>query len=70
MSQEWMLDLLADLRGYADKSAMTELSEHLDDALIIAAREIRSVSACSTEASAHDDFARDLPRSAADHDHP
>ncbi len=51
MSHDWMLDLISDLKGYAQKNAMTALSEHLDDALIIAAREIRGASGCLAVAS-------------------
>jgi len=68
MSQEWMLDLLSDLRGVAEKNAMFELCEHLDDALVIAAREIRAASACINDASIADDVGAEFSRSAGEHD--
>lgn len=40
MSQDWVLELISDLRRVAEKSGLCELSEHLDDALLVAAREI------------------------------
>jgi hypothetical protein len=41
MTNEWMIDVLADLRNFAAKQAMLELAEHLDDAILVAALEIR-----------------------------
>jgi hypothetical protein len=41
MINEWMIDVLADLRNFAAKQAMLELAEHLDDAILVAAVEIR-----------------------------
>ena len=41
MNNEWMIDVLADLRKFAVKQAMLELAEHLDDAILVAAVEIR-----------------------------
>lgn len=42
MSQEWMLDVLADLRQYALKNYYLGLAEQLDDAIVVAAVEIRA----------------------------
>ena len=44
MNNEWMIDVLADLRNFAAKQAMLELAEHLDDAILVAAVEIRDQS--------------------------
>jgi len=41
MTNEWMIDVLADLRNFAAKQAMLELAEHLDDAILVATIEIR-----------------------------
>jgi len=41
MTNEWMIDVLADLRNFAAKQAMLELAEHLDDAILVATVEIR-----------------------------
>lgn len=42
MTNEWMIDVLTDLRNFAEKQAMLELAEHLDDAILVAAVEIRN----------------------------
>lgn len=41
MTNEWMIDVLTDLRKFAAKQAMLNLAEHLDDAILVAAVEIR-----------------------------
>jgi hypothetical protein len=41
MSQEWMIDVLSDIRQYARKNGLPGLSEVLDDAILIAAGELR-----------------------------
>jgi hypothetical protein len=69
MSHEWMLDLLTDLKGFAQKNAMTALAEHLDDALLIAAREMRgSASQCSGVSSADHDQHTRLSGTSSAHD--
>ncbi|MEE9453187.1 MAG: hypothetical protein V3V13_02230 [Paracoccaceae bacterium] len=40
MSNEWMIDVLADLRKFALNQTMLDLAEHLDDAILVAATEI------------------------------
>lgn len=40
MTNEWMIDVLTDLRKFATKQAMLDLAEHLDDAILVAAVEI------------------------------
>lgn len=42
MTNEWMIDVLTDLRKFAEKQAMLELAEHLDDAILVATIEIRN----------------------------
>lgn len=43
MSQyEWILDVLADLKSFADANGLTLLAEQLDDTSLIAAAEIAS----------------------------
>ncbi len=64
MSQEWMLDILSDLRCVAEKNAMLDLTEHLDDALLIAAREIHAAEACLTGVGDNDDMGEGLPGAA------
>lgn len=42
MSQEWMIDVLVDLRQYALKNYYVALAEQLDDAIVVAATELRA----------------------------
>ena len=70
LSQEWMLDLITDLRGVAEKQAMFQLAEQLDDTLLIAAREIRQTAACQDVTSGEDDLAGAFPRTVAERDRP
>lgn len=42
MAQDWIIDVLADLRQYAIRNYHLRLAEHLDDAILAAAEEIRS----------------------------
>ncbi len=41
MSNEWIIDVLSDLRNFAEKQAMMDLAEHLDDAILLAANALR-----------------------------
>lgn len=40
MCNDWMIDVLKDLRGVALKNAMLNLAEQLDDAMMIAVSEM------------------------------
>ncbi|MBE3636670.1 hypothetical protein [Mangrovicoccus algicola] len=40
MQQDWMLDVLADLKSFAQQNGMFALAEHLDDSLMVAAGEL------------------------------
>ncbi len=40
MAQEWMIDVLQDLRKFACKNALDNLAEQLDDTIHIAVAEI------------------------------
>jgi hypothetical protein len=42
MSHEWMIDVLVDLRQYALKNYYVGLAEQLDDAIVVAAVELRA----------------------------
>ncbi len=44
VKKDWMIDVLADLRVCALNNSMTELAEHLDDAILVAASEIARAS--------------------------
>lgn len=37
MRDEWIIDVLADLKAFAAENGMAELAEHLDDTALIAA---------------------------------
>ena len=43
MAHDWILDVLADLKTYANKNGLSALAGELDDATLIAATEIASV---------------------------
>ena len=43
MSHEWMIDVLKDLKKFAQTNGLMALAEQLDDSLLIAANEIRNV---------------------------
>jgi hypothetical protein len=68
MAQDWMIDILTDIRQYAQKNAMLELAEHLDDAIIVAAHEIRAAAESRVVAGGHDVTDRDLHRPTAEHE--
>lgn len=40
MQQEWVLDVLADLKAFAQQNGMFNLAEQLDDTLMVAAGEL------------------------------
>jgi len=42
MSQEWMIDVLTDLRKFAHKNGLLGLAEQLDDSILVAATELKS----------------------------
>ncbi len=43
MSQEWIIDVLVDLRNFAGKNDLGKLVEQLDDTIHIAAAEISDI---------------------------
>lgn len=43
MTNDWILDVLADLRAFADANGLSATGEHLDDAVIAAAAEIAAL---------------------------
>ncbi len=54
MAQDWIVDVLADLRSFALQNNMKTLAEQLDDTLLVAATEIAQ-------------SAPDVPQDADDH---
>ncbi|PWE31137.1 hypothetical protein DDZ14_14010 [Maritimibacter sp. 55A14] len=41
MAQEWMIDVLEDLKSFAQKNGMLALAEQLDDTILVAAADVR-----------------------------
>jgi hypothetical protein len=41
MSQEWMIDVLTDLKRFARENGLMGLAEQLDDTILIAAAELK-----------------------------
>lgn len=66
MTNDWMIDVLVDLRKFATKQAMLDLAEHLDDAILVAATELRSLEACRVVLGADDQQDRNISRAATD----
>ncbi|CTQ33375.1 hypothetical protein [Jannaschia rubra] len=44
MSKEWIIDVLGDLRGFAQANAMPTLAAQLDESIMVAATEIAQTS--------------------------
>lgn len=42
MANDWILDVLSDLKAFANKNGLSKTAEQLDDATLIAAAEIAS----------------------------
>lgn len=42
MQNEWILDVLTDLRTFAHQNGLTVLAEHLDDTRLVAVAELAS----------------------------
>jgi len=40
MAQDWIVDVLADLRNFAIQNGLTNLAEQLDDTILVAATEL------------------------------
>lgn len=54
MAHDWILDVLADLKAYADKNGLSALADELDETTLIAATEIASIEAKGPVAAARD----------------
>lgn len=42
MSQEWMIDVLTDLKNFAQTNGLVALAEQLDDSILVAVSELKS----------------------------
>lgn len=49
MEQDWVLDVLTDLKIFAQQNGMFNLAEQLDDTLLVAAVDLRQDSRGSTK---------------------
>ena len=61
MTNEWILDVLTDLRVFADGNGMPQLAEHLDDARVLAASELADPQGRAASGGAADDTAVPAP---------
>lgn len=52
MAQDWIIDVLADLRQYAVRNYHLRLAEQLDDAIVVAAAELRAAETAPEQACA------------------
>lgn len=54
MQNDWMIDVLADLRQYALRNYYINLAEQIDDAIVVAAVELKAkAEAASEDAAGH-----------------
>lgn len=60
MQNDWILDVLADLKTFADTNGLGALSQQLDDTATIAAAEISSC-AIKVQTKAYGDTSNDKP---------
>ncbi len=51
MANDWILDVLADLKTYAKKNGLPALADQLDETLLIAATEIASAEGKAPQAA-------------------
>ncbi len=70
MSQDWMIDVLSDIRQYARKNKFPGLAEILDDAIIVAAVELRERGAVVGVAEEDDSETGNVHRGVEEHSYP
>ncbi len=63
MSQEWIIDVLVDLRKFAGKNDLGRLAEQLDDTIHIAAAEISDIAQGGDVSERHGSQDRSVYRS-------
>ncbi len=62
MSQEWMIDVLEDLKSFAQQNGLLALAEQLDDTILVATAEIASAVRPGGTGNANADETRALHR--------
>ncbi|MGB0797903.1 MAG: hypothetical protein ACPGRD_01110 [Planktomarina sp.] len=55
MTKNWILDVMADLRTFAQSNDLPLLASQLDDAVIVAMTELASLEGCHTSLNGWDD---------------
>jgi len=55
MANDWILDVLSDLKAFANKNGLSKTAEQLDDATLIAAAEIASATGRRPDTAAGDE---------------
>jgi len=68
MSQEWMIDVLTDLRSFAMKNGLISLAEQLDDTILVAASGLKTLQPARKVASADAQTVGNLYRAVAGSD--
>jgi len=53
MSQEWMIDVLKDLKSFARQNGLLALAEQLDDTILVATSDLASGGARARAGAAH-----------------
>lgn len=53
MAQDWIVDVLADLRSFALQNGLTNLAEQLDDTMLVAATEMAQITEDAPNALDH-----------------
>ncbi|HEU0223530.1 MAG TPA: hypothetical protein VFR34_15145 [Paracoccaceae bacterium] len=70
MSQDWVIDVLMDIRQFAHQNRFPGLAEVLDDAIIVAADELRVRGVIDSVGRDYDGEAGSLHRGVEEHLHP
>lgn len=65
MSQEWMIDVLTDLKRFAQQNGLMGLAEQLDDSILVAAAELKLNSQDAVAPDAHARQDNRVPRTLA-----
>lgn len=65
MSNEWMIDVLTDLRKFAFQNGLMELAEQLDDTIHVAVAEVKGPTSHAVRSRDHACETGSLPRAHA-----
>jgi hypothetical protein len=64
MNEAWILEVLTDLRKFADEQNLAKLTEHLDDAIHVATSEMKQQHKETVFAESHSEQIREFLRPA------